>query len=352
IFGGFIILLAFNYTPIKKIPIRTLHSRLLAIAILIWVPIGLGFIPPLFSAAISSPFLFLSFMIIVRLLARARTKTLIDYWTLLSFMLWGIVSLPMMLLPILPEVQVFGYLQFIAQTIVSLFMFVAFVRNTRVQLEAQLQVSQLLRNILAHDLRNYLNVISSAIELTEAKDEESEKYLTIALESIASASTFMMEIRDTLLELSAAPLQLVDIDLKTLVSNVVDRVKSEHLITDDQIDFDSIPDNSIVNCSPLLREVIWNLLDNSIKHSVGPPMIELSVTTDNYLALVISDRAGGIPDDLREALLFKTGGRNGLGLGLTIVRDLLQICGVELDIDDVNGDDEVIGTSFHLKFNT
>ncbi|MHA1929614.1 MAG: hypothetical protein ACTSV2_13665, partial [Candidatus Thorarchaeota archaeon] len=38
IFGGFIILLAFNYTPIKKIPIRTLHSRLLAIAILIWVP--------------------------------------------------------------------------------------------------------------------------------------------------------------------------------------------------------------------------------------------------------------------------------------------------------------------------
>ncbi|MHA1638280.1 MAG: ATP-binding protein, partial [Candidatus Thorarchaeota archaeon] len=110
--------------------------------------------------------------------------------------------------------------------------------------------------------------------------------------------------------------------------------------------------NSIVNCSPLLREVIWNLLDNSIKHSVGPPMIELSVTTDNYLALVISDRAGGIPDDLREALLFKTGGRNGLGLGLTIVRDLLQICGVELDIDDVNGDDEVIGTSFHLKFNT
>jgi signal transduction histidine kinase len=98
----------------------------------------------------------------------------------------------------------------------------------------------------------------------------------------------------------------------------------------------------------LLKDVFLNIIGNAIKHSTGPPVINIRVEKvadrEKTVCLVaIDDNGPGIPDGLKSRLFnrFEHGGTpsSGKGLGLYLVRKLIEGYGGRVWVEDrVPGD--------------
>lgn len=105
-----------------------------------------------------------------------------------------------------------------------------------------------------------------------------------------------------------------------------------------------------------LRQMLLNLVDNAIKFSNpgGEVLISTEVTGQGELLISVQDRGRGIPEAELAAVLepfhrAEAGAYHatpGAGLGLSIVRSLVQIHGGSLHIDS----DGVTGTTVSLRF--
>lgn len=334
----------------KKIPRRIFYPLLTILGVIYWILIVILQWPTIFAAIPTSILMFIVFTFVSLRIAQVGSKSSTQMAISAVYLFWAVVSLPVAVVPFIPGLEIFGYIQFICQTIISLLILLEFIQYYRNYLETQVRVSQLLGNLLAHDLRNYLNIIIQAIELIEVKDEESSKFLVIAKNSVDSASAFMNEIRETIIDLSSDSPSFVRLKIKPVLDKVVERVSTEHELNPDQLTITAISDNCVVNTSPLIAQALWNILDNSVRYSTKKPAVRISCHPDLKMTLVISDVAGGIPQEVKDTLLLKSNGRNNLGIGLKIVMDLLKICEVDLDIQDIYSGNEVTGTSFLLTF--
>ncbi|WP_053234643.1 PAS domain-containing sensor histidine kinase [Sandaracinus amylolyticus] len=97
-----------------------------------------------------------------------------------------------------------------------------------------------------------------------------------------------------------------------------------------------------------LEQVVGNLLSNAIKHGAGKP-IEVAVEGDEDVArLRVRDRGAGITEDRRarifslEARAVSTRQYGGLGLGLYLVRRIVDALGGRIDVESDPG----AGTTF------
>ncbi|MGB6451802.1 MAG: ATP-binding protein [Steroidobacteraceae bacterium] len=87
-----------------------------------------------------------------------------------------------------------------------------------------------------------------------------------------------------------------------------------------------------------LRQVLWNLCDNAIKHAVkgrAEGLVEIRygrLTTTARPFLEVSDRGPGVPPENVERIFepFFSGERGGTGLGLFLARELAQTSGATL----------------------
>ncbi len=103
-----------------------------------------------------------------------------------------------------------------------------------------------------------------------------------------------------------------------------------------------------------LRQVIWNLCDNAIKHAVkerADRLVEIRFGRLNATArpfLEVADRGPGVPSENVERIFepFFSGERGGTGLGLFLARELAQTSGATLLYEPRAGG----GSTFRLVF--
>ena len=87
-----------------------------------------------------------------------------------------------------------------------------------------------------------------------------------------------------------------------------------------------------------LEQVLFNMVDNARKY--GPPggtiTLRCATSGDDHVCIEVEDQGVGIPEEEREAVfqpfnrLPEHQSSPGLGLGLTVARDLVQRMGGEL----------------------
>lgn len=103
-----------------------------------------------------------------------------------------------------------------------------------------------------------------------------------------------------------------------------------------------------------LRQIVWNLCDNAIKHAVKDRAEGLIEIRYGRLApslrpfLEVADRGGGVPPENAERIFepFFSGERGGTGLGLFLARELAQMSGATLLYEPRPGG----GSTFRLVF--
>lgn len=192
--------------------------------------------------------------------------------------------------------------------------------------------------MVSHELRTPLTPILGCIHLLRTA-KLSEANFTRALEMIERNAQAQVQIVEDLLDVSrivAGKLHLVmkPIDVVPVIEAVVDSVrpaaegKGIRIVTgleniEEPIDGD--PDR--------LQQVLWNLLSNALKFTPSEGRIEISLKRDGDQARIqVTDTGIGIATDFLPYIFDRfrqaepnTKMRSGLGLGLAIVRHLVEL---------------------------
>jgi signal transduction histidine kinase len=194
---------------------------------------------------------------------------------------------------------------------------------------------------LSHELRTPLNAIVGWAGLLRSKTLQGQR-LTLAVESIDRNARFLTRLVDDLLDVSAIisgkmSLQVRPVDLEPVVVAALEAVRPGAEARSIRIDAELAPETGPVPGDPgRLQQVVWNLLSNAVKFT--PPGGRVAVRLDQRdgaARLTVSDTGQGIDpaflpyvfDPFRQADGSITRIHGGLGLGLSIVRRLVELHG-------------------------
>lgn len=198
---------------------------------------------------------------------------------------------------------------------------------------------------LAHELNQPLTAILLYLQAATRELERIEEgtrartILDKARKEAQRAGAIIQRIRH--LGEKRAPERRV-IDLNAIVEDAVDLTligqdRAVRIVRDYQGDLPPIEADQVQ-----IQQVIVNLVRNAFEALRGHQHAEVVISTrleDRHALIAVADNGGGIPPDKLSELFqaFKTGKRNGMGLGLAISRTIVQSHGGELLVDPGGG---------------
>ncbi|MGF6529807.1 signal transduction histidine kinase [Paraburkholderia sp. GAS33] len=212
---------------------------------------------------------------------------------------------------------------------------------------------QITRSVV-HDLRNFLNVFSMALQLMSRAPTKVEAALALANRQAVDMKVLVDELVEYSVVLGDTnPLVVEAFPLRELFDELVascgPAIEAKGLRLSPIFDAGL---STVVSNRLKLKQVALNLLTNASKYTkVG--QVELAMTTDgdDRWRLRVSDTGVGIGVSDRERV-FKEFERAtgddipGAGLGLAIVRELSRVLGGQIRFDSYEGE----GTSFEITF--
>jgi signal transduction histidine kinase len=223
-------------------------------------------------------------------------------------------------------------------------------KTEKAQLEELLRLREELADMIIHDLRNPLGVVSGGMQMLEGVSvaEADTAYVASVLKTMARASQRMRRLVDTLLDIArleegAMDLQIVALDACGLIAEMVAAERSlaeARGITLENRLPEALP--AVVADGEILQRVLVNLLDNALKFtpSGGQVWVE-GRPEDAVVELSVVDTGPGIPPEERERVFEKFTqvrghemARKGSGLGLTFCQMAVEAQGGRIWIED------------------
>ncbi len=213
--------------------------------------------------------------------------------------------------------------------------------------------------VLSHELRTPLNPILGWIKLLRTRQLDQAK-TDAALETIERNAKLQAQLVEDLLDVSRIlqgkiSLRICPVNLVSTIASAIETVHLAALAKSIQITtvFDS---NVRLNVAQVagdptrLQQVVWNLLSNAVKFTPAGGRVEVRLSVvnelktldgkhtsppDNYAQIQVSDTGRGINHDFlpyvfeyfRQENSTTTRVFGGLGLGLAIVRHLVELHG-------------------------
>jgi signal transduction histidine kinase len=193
---------------------------------------------------------------------------------------------------------------------------------------------------LSHELRTPLNSVLGWARLLRTGKLDAGG-VAQAVEAIERGATTQAQIVDDLLDVSrivrgALRLDVRPVDLAPVIAAAVDTVRPAAQARDMEIAVFHGAPGPVSGDPGRLQQVVWNLLANAIKFT--PPGGRVEVRTEavaDGVQISVSDNGKGIPRDFvphlferfRQADSSTTRAHGGLGLGLAIVRHLVEAHG-------------------------
>ena len=195
--------------------------------------------------------------------------------------------------------------------------------------------------MLGHELRNPLTVIAGAAQLLKARGL-ADPALERARDAADRQVRHMSRLVDDLLDVARVTqgkitLHKEQIDLAAVVEGAIEAATSVIDRSQHRLFVAAHGESITINGDPVrLAQVIGNLLTNAAKYTTPGGDIRVSIERDGDKAVIrVRDNGSGIAPDLLPRVfdLFVQGERGldrsegGLGIGLTLVRSLVQMHG-------------------------
>lgn len=190
---------------------------------------------------------------------------------------------------------------------------------------------------LSHELRAPITAILCWTHLLKTKPADIEKIKTgiLAIEESALAQNNLV---NDLLDISSIVLdkiriELVEVDLIAIINKVIDAIQAAADEKNIQIIFNSDVNELIMPLDPArMRQVFSNLFNNSLKFTLPEGQIKATINTfADYVQIKVEDTGKGIAPEFIPYIFdrFTQADANGLGLGigLALVRNLLELHG-------------------------
>jgi signal transduction histidine kinase len=217
--------------------------------------------------------------------------------------------------------------------------------------EASKRVRDEFLTVLSHELRTPLHLILAWATLIQQGTVSAEE-LPQVLDTIVRNAQHQVQMVTDLLDLSQIlqgqfKLMIRPVDLKDPIEEALQTVQLAAQAKSIQIQTQLDPNVGLVlGDSKRLQQIIWNLLSNAIKFTPndGNPTGRIEVRleqVDNQVQMTIADTGKGIAPDLLPYLFQRfyqedstiTRKFGGLGIGLSIVRHLVELHGGTVSVN-------------------
>ncbi|HLX13203.1 MAG TPA: ATP-binding protein, partial [Bacteroidota bacterium] len=207
-----------------------------------------------------------------------------------------------------------------------------------------------LLNIAAHDMKSPLISIRTLAQIIRNDPIESLQKTDFAQE-IVEASQRMLALINALLEASSMEggrlaLAKVACDISSLAASVVELESISAARKNQQIKFSGDGAARVLIDEDRMRQVMENLVDNAVKFSNPGTVIEVSVRRENgSVNFSVKDNGPGLTENDKGKLFGKfqrlsarpTGGESSTGLGLSIVKRLVELQGGTITVESEKG---------------
>ncbi|MCA1916442.1 HAMP domain-containing sensor histidine kinase [Methanospirillum hungatei] len=197
----------------------------------------------------------------------------------------------------------------------------------------------LLGTITRHDLLNQMSVVSSGFDLLEDEipvNEQNIRILAMIRDALNSTSDIILFTR--IYEQMGVD-KPVWHSVSRLINETIKNFSEHSLTVHDQTN------GLLVYADPMFDRVIYNLIENSLRHGGEVSRISCDVRIDDTFAiLTYSDDGSGVPAADKEKIFARGYGKN-TGLGLFLTREILSLTGIEIRETETPGE----GASFELK---
>ena len=234
--------------------------------------------------------------------------------------------------------------------------------NARLFIEAQRanRMKDEFLAVLSHELRTPLNAIVGYSRLLRGGILSGEK-ATRGLETLERNATWLTQIVEDVLDVSRIVAGKIRLDVQPVdLARVVDNAAATVQPAADAkgVKLETILDTRIgpVSGDPdRLQQVVWNLVTNAVKFTPKNGRVQIRLErVDSHVEIIVSDTGEGIKshflpyvfERFRQAEAGTTREKGGLGLGLAIVRHIVEMHGGKVS---ASSEGEGKGSTFRVK---
>lgn len=201
-------------------------------------------------------------------------------------------------------------------------------------------------NDIAHDLRTPLTRLRAGLELGFEEARTPEQFQAVGDQALAEADRALAIIaallRVTEIEQARRRSAFAPVDPRALLRDVADLYGPVAEERDVRLVLDLRPSEALFGDRDLLMEAMANLVENAVKFSPvgGAVHLRLSAGMEGTTMIEVADNGPGIAPGEREAVFQRfhradrSRGAEGNGLGLALVRAIVELHGFSLGVAD------------------
>jgi PAS domain S-box-containing protein len=214
-------------------------------------------------------------------------------------------------------------------------------RAARVDAETASRLKDEFLATVSHELRTPLNAIYGWASVLRGRRID-EATMSRALESIERNARAQTQLVEDLLDVSRIitgrmKLKLQPVDISSVIRACIESIDPAAEVKNLKLNVEAGQSVDFVSADPdRLQQVIWNLLSNAVKFTPMGGSIDIIVHREGeHVKIAVRDTGEGIPpeflpyvfDRFRQADASTTRKHGGLGLGLAIVRQIVELHG-------------------------
>ena len=193
---------------------------------------------------------------------------------------------------------------------------------------------------VSHELRTPLTAILGWVQMLRSGSLPPEKHAR-ALETVERNARAQAQLIEDLLDVSSIlagklRLEVAVVDLRAVVEAALETVRPAAEAKGVRLQATLATGSTVMGDAHRLQQVVWNLLSNAVKFTPRAGRVQVLVECcESAVEISVADTGRGIPRDFqshvferfRQADGATTRAHGGLGLGLSIVRQLVEMHG-------------------------